>query len=211
MPRFELSFTLRFEHRGSTINCHTLHSNSPNLQDPHQILFRFQINGNHWYQRINGSQQCRDLTCPVFNSGEEFHARILRGMRQLVYGSRFCFPFLLSRRLPNPCHSGPSIWGLYHNHWSNLCMTSALVLTIGSSFRPSLVVLPDFFSSAKHRSPPPVIYPRLALHNFSLVCHFFIHPQWALLTNFPSCNSMDLRFYTKHILAPSFTTESDNQ
>ena len=32
-----------------------------------------------------------------------------------------------------------------------------------SSFWPSLEVPPDFFSSAKHRSLPPVIYPRLSL------------------------------------------------
>ena len=202
MPRYELSFTLRFEHWGSIINWHSSRSNSPNLYDPHQTLFRFQINS--WQQR-------GDLTYPAFNSGEEFNARILRDRHQLRYGRGFSFIFLLSHQLPNLHHSGPSIWGLDHDRWSNLCMTSALVLTVGSSFQPSLAVLPDFFSSAKHRSPPPVIYPRLTLHCFSLVCHFFVHPQWALLTNHPSYNSIDLRFYTKHILAPSFTTKSDNQ
>ena len=76
--------------------------------------------------------------------------------------------------------------------------------------RPTLVVSPTLFLSAKCGSLPPVIYPRLS-PTVSMDCQFFIHPQGASLMNRTSCNNTILRFYPKHSLTPSYTTELDNQ
>ena len=62
--------------------------------------------------RVNGWQQCGDLTYWVVNSGEESHAKILRDTCQLMYRCRFLLNFSLLIPFQSSCSRCPLISAL---------------------------------------------------------------------------------------------------
>ena len=92
---------------------------STKVQTPSFLfVYELRINEDSWSHRFNGWNQCKDLTYPVVNSGEESHTKILWDTCQVVYGSGILLFLFLSRQLPNPCYSGLLNWGLDLDRWS---------------------------------------------------------------------------------------------
>ena len=107
---------------------------STKVQTPSFLfVYELRINEDSWSHRFNGWNQCKDLTYPVVNSGEESHTKILWDTFHLVYGSKLFLILWLSQWLPNPRYSGPLIWGLDLDHCSWFCQFSNFAIFLLSS------------------------------------------------------------------------------
>ena len=136
----------------------------------------------------------------MINSGEESHARILRDMRQLVYGSKYFLHFFLVVPLQSPLSCCPLISTSSLDRRLELWTISTLRQTSGAT------ILSYFCQMWKSSTS---VLSKTISHS-SLDCQFFICPQGTSLMSHISCNNTDLRFYAKHTLITSYTTESDN-
>ena len=136
----------------------------------------------------------------MINSGEESRTRILRDMRQLVYGSGYFLHFFLAVLLQHLLSCCPLISTSSLDHRSKLWIISALRQTSGATI----------FSSFRQMWKSSTSVLSKTISHSSLDYEFFICPQGISLMGHTSCNNTDLHFYAKHTLTPSYTTELDN-